>query len=97
MIDRDSKPLTLAELLASPSPVSANDLAYLAAQEKHMKAAADLIFATHEANSPAARTARLLKDAEALKARLMEEHKDEAANCLETAICCIEDVDAELR
>jgi hypothetical protein len=44
-----------------------------------------------------ARLTRHLKDAEAIKAQLMALHKDEAANCMETAACAIEDSKEAIR
>jgi hypothetical protein len=73
--------------LPATEPFTSGEEAFIAGQEKHIKAFGDLLDTAHLE----ARTSRLLKEAESLKARLMEVRSGEAADCIEMACCAIED------
>ncbi len=72
---------------------TAKDMAWLASQEKQTQMVHNSIELAHLE----ARLTRHLKEAEQIKAKMMELHEDEAANCMETAACAIEDSKAALR
>lgn len=67
--------------------LASKDRHFIEQQDTHIQAFGDLLETSHLE----ARLTRYLKEGEAIKARCMELHRDEPANCLETAICAIED------
>jgi hypothetical protein len=73
--------------------LSQKDYDFLAAQEKGSRLVHNSIELAHLES----RLTRHLKEAEAIKAQMMALHEDEAANCMETAACAIEDSKAALR
>jgi hypothetical protein len=70
-----------------------HDEAWLANQAKQT----DLVHNSIELAHLESRMERHLKEAEAIKARLMELHKDEAVNCMEFVCSASEDSKAALR
>jgi hypothetical protein len=66
---------------------------FLAIQEAQAQMVGNFIELAHLES----RLSRHLREAEKIKAKLMELHEDEAANCMETAACAIEDAKAALR
>jgi hypothetical protein len=80
--------------MSRPSEIlTPHDEAWLAAQARQAQMVGDVIELAHLE----ARMGRHLKEAEAIKVRCMELHRDEATNCMETASCTIEDAKAALR
>jgi hypothetical protein len=71
---------------------TAQDEAFLAAEARGFEVANGLIETAHLDS----RLARFQKEGEAIKAKLMELHKDEAANCMEMALAAAEDSKAAL-
>ena len=73
--------------------LSPKDEAWLASQAKQT----DLVHNSIELAHLESRLSRHLKEAEQLKAKMMELHEDEAANCMDTAMAAVEDSKAALR
>ena len=72
--------------------LAANARHFVEQQDTHIQAFGDLIETSHLE----ARLTRYLKEGEAIKAKMMELHADEAANCMETSLAASEDSKAAL-
>ena len=76
--------------------VTPKDEAWLAHQAQQEKAT-NLVHTSIELAHLESRLTRHLKEAEAIKAKMMELHEDEAANCMEMSCAATEDAKAALR
>lgn len=75
------------------APLTPREEVFIAGQAKHIEAFGDLLDIAHLE----ARTSRLLKEAESLKARLMEVRSSEAADCIEFVCSALEDAKEALK